>query len=130
MYRRRKPVLLSKHILSFGLGFVLVALIIGIYFLFKPFPAGPSLGVKANVLNNPAGRGAASVQGSYANHTLSSKASASVAGWSAYVNAPVEVRKVSVVGWSAFANPPSENTVTMPSDQRIPAKPKAPDHRR
>jgi hypothetical protein len=40
--------LLSNRNLSIGLAFVLVALIAGIYFLFKPFPIGPSLAVKAN----------------------------------------------------------------------------------
>jgi hypothetical protein len=68
MYPKTKSTLFSKHNLSFALGFVLVALIIGVYFLFKPFPAGPSLDVKANIPE-----------------------AASAVGWSAYANAPVSV---------------------------------------
>jgi len=124
MEYKKKSTLFSKHNLGFALAFVLVALIVGIYFLFKPFPAGPSLDVKANA---PA---AASAVGwsAYANApvSVSSAASmpssvrefassqqrnfgpASVAGWSAYANAPVVVKEAaSVVGWSAYANPPT-----------------------
>jgi hypothetical protein len=41
--------LLSKSSVRVGLGIILVALIAGVYFLFKPFPAGPSLNAEANV---------------------------------------------------------------------------------
>jgi len=68
MEYKKKSTLFSKHNLGFALAFVLVALIVGIYFLFKPFPAGPSLDVKANA-----------------------PAAASAVGWSAYANAPVSV---------------------------------------
>jgi hypothetical protein len=68
MYPKTKSTLFSRHTFSLILAFGLVALIAGVYFLFKPFPAGPSLGVKANVPE-----------------------AASVAGWSAYANAPVSV---------------------------------------
>jgi hypothetical protein len=81
--------LLSKRNLSIGLAFVLVALIAGIYFLFKPFPAGPSLAVKANVPEV-----------------------ASAIGRSTYPIAPVAVKKVSVIGWSAYANAPVEDNAT------------------
>jgi hypothetical protein len=40
--------LVNKHTLRFAAGFILVVLIAGIYFLFKPFPAGPSLSAEAN----------------------------------------------------------------------------------
>ncbi len=68
MYPKTKSTLFSRHTLSLILGFGLVALIAGVYFLFKPFPAGPSLEVKANVPE-----------------------AASAAGWSAYANAPIGV---------------------------------------
>jgi hypothetical protein len=88
--------LFSKRNLSIGLAFILVALIAGVYFLFKPFPAGPSLEVRANILNVPAGKVAASVAGSYANHTVGLREAASVAGWSAYANPPTIVRSEDV----------------------------------
>ena len=68
MYPKTKSTLFSRHTLSIILAFGLVALVAGVYFLFKPFPAGPSLEVKANVPE-----------------------AASAAGWSAYANAPVSV---------------------------------------
>jgi hypothetical protein len=112
----------SSRNLSLGLAFVMVALIAGVYFLFKPFPAGPSLSVKANVPEAASAAGwsayanppvrlqvAGSLRGwsAYANAPVAMKKSATVVGWSAYVNAPVVVKEVaSVVGWSAYANPP------------------------
>lgn len=99
MYPKTKNTLFTKRTISIGIAFIIVALIAGIYFLFAPFPAGPSLDVSAEVLAVPAG-----------------KEAASVAGWSAYVNAPVGVKEAaSVVGWSAYANPP---TVEKPVDKR------------
>jgi hypothetical protein len=116
MYPKTKNTLFTKRTISIGIAFIIVALIAGIYFLFAPFPAGPSLDVSANVLNVPAGKEAASVAGSYANHTIGLKEAASVVGWSAYANAPVVVKEAaSVVGWSAYANPP---TVVKPTDTR------------
>jgi hypothetical protein len=96
--------LLSKRNLSIGLAFMLVALIVGIYFLFKPFPAGPSLAVKANVPE------AASAIGwsAYANPPTRMQEVVPFRGWSALANAPVAEKKVSVMGWSAYANPPAE----------------------
>jgi hypothetical protein len=91
MYPKTKSTLFSRHTLSLILAFGLVALVAGVYFLFKPFPAGPSLEVKANKLDVSAGKVAASVAGSYANHTLGLQEAASVAGWSAYANASVRV---------------------------------------
>jgi hypothetical protein len=85
MYPKTKSTLFSRHTLSLTLAFLLVALVAGVYFLFKPFPAGPSLEVKANV-----------------------PAAVSVAGWSAYANAPIVVIKsVSAVDWFASAHAPA-----------------------
>jgi hypothetical protein len=66
--------LLSKRNIRFAAGFVMVALVAGIYFLFRPFPAGPSLEAAAG-LNE----------------------AASVKGWSAYANAPVSLNSASTV---------------------------------
>jgi hypothetical protein len=68
MYPKTKSTFFSRHTLSVILAFGLVALVAGVYFLFKPFPAGPGLEVKANVPE-----------------------AASAAGWSAFANAPVSV---------------------------------------
>jgi hypothetical protein len=57
--------LLSRRSLNLGIAFVVVVLVAGIYFLFRPFPAGPSLDVKAEVPE-----------------------AASIAGWSAVANPP------------------------------------------
>jgi hypothetical protein len=65
-----KSNLLSKRNIRFAAGFILVASIAGIYFLFRPFPAGPSLEVKAKVPE-----------------------AASIAGWSAYANPPAIVNE-------------------------------------
>jgi hypothetical protein len=94
--------LFSRRTISVALAFVLVALILGVFFLFRPFPAGPSLGVKANVPE------AASAIGwsAYANPSTRLQEAASLRSWSAYANAPVAVKKVSVVGWSAYVNAP------------------------
>jgi hypothetical protein len=46
--KKSKFNLFTQHSTRIALGFVMVALAAGIYFLFKPFPAGPSLEVKAN----------------------------------------------------------------------------------
>jgi len=62
--------------------------------------------VSRAALDIPAGKLAASVAGSYANHAVGLQKVASVAGWSARVNSPVAVKKVSVVGWSAYVNAP------------------------
>jgi hypothetical protein len=99
--------LLSKRNLSIGLAFVLVALIAGIYFLFKPFPAGPSLAVKANVPEVASAIG----RSTYANAPIAVKV-VPFKGWSAYPIAPVAVKKVSVIGWSAYANAPVEDNAT------------------
>ena len=40
--------LFSKRNIRFTSGFIILALIAGIYFLFKPFPAGSTLNVQAN----------------------------------------------------------------------------------
>jgi hypothetical protein len=69
MYNKTKNSFLSKRSLNIGIAFVVVALVAGVYFLFRPFPAGPSLEVKAKVPE-----------------------AASVAGWSAYANAPLVVK--------------------------------------
>jgi hypothetical protein len=94
--------LFSRRTITLALAFVLVALILGVYFLFRPFPAGPSLGVKANVPE------AASAIGwsAYANPPTRLQEAGLLRGWSAYANAPVAVKKVSVAGWSAYANAP------------------------
>jgi len=44
--------LFSKRNIRFALVFIITALIVGIYFLFKPFPAGPTLNVQANAPGN------------------------------------------------------------------------------
>ena len=86
MYNKTKNSFLSKRSLNIGIAFVVVALVAGVYFLFRPFPAGSSLEVKAEVPFAPAGKAAASVAGSYANHSFSLQDAASVVGWSAYAN--------------------------------------------
>ncbi len=73
MNARNKNNLLSKRNIRFTVGLVIVALVAGVYFLFRPFPAGPSL------------EAAAKVSGV--------KEAASVNGWSAYAN-PATVVKV------------------------------------
>jgi hypothetical protein len=137
MYPKTKSTLFSRHTLNLILAFGLVALLAGVYFLFKPFPAGPSLDVKANV------REAASVAGwsAFANprtivdisalrqpmhiKPVAVIEAASVAGWSAYANAPVVVKEAaSVAGWSAYANPP---TIVKSEDVQKPLNPKSPE---
>jgi hypothetical protein len=56
-----KSDLLSKRNLRFAVVFILVALAAGIYFLFRPFPAGPSLVAGANAISSGA-QESASVQ--------------------------------------------------------------------
>ena len=73
MYTRMEQNLYKSRSFRVGIAFALFALIIGVYFLFRPFPAGPSLDVKANFPEVPVGKVAASVAGSYANHTASLK---------------------------------------------------------
>jgi hypothetical protein len=69
MSTQSKFSLLSKRIIRILLGFVVVALVAGVYFLFRPFPAGPTIEAKAGV-----------------------KEAASVSGWSAYANPPSVVK--------------------------------------
>jgi len=98
MNAHKKNDLLSKRNIRLAVGFVMVALVAGIYFLFRPFPTGPSLEVVAGV-----------------------KEAASVKGWSAYANAPVSVNSASTVPSSVqeFAlsqqrnfTPPSVNSAS------------------
>jgi len=72
MFTQSKYRFLSKRSIRVALGFVVVALVAGIYFLFRPFPAGPSLDVAAKAPGV--------------------KEAASVNGWSAYANPPAEVK--------------------------------------
>jgi hypothetical protein len=99
MYRKTKSTFFSRHTLSLILAFGLVALVAGVYFLFKPFPAGSSLEVKANVPE-----------------------AALLRGWSAYANAPVVAQKsVSTVGWSAYANAPINQRLDLGAALDVPA---------
>jgi hypothetical protein len=50
---KTKNNIVNQRATRFAIGFVLVALIAGIYFLFKPFPAGQSLEVQANAVQLP-----------------------------------------------------------------------------
>ena len=72
MNARNKNDLFSKRNIRFTVGLVIVALVAGVYFLFRPFPAGPSLEAAAKV---PVVKEAASVN-----------------GWSAYANPPTVVK--------------------------------------
>ncbi len=72
MNARNKNDLMSKRNIRITVGLVIVALVAGVYFLFRPFPAGPSL------------EAAAKVPGV--------KEAASVNGWSAYANPPTVVK--------------------------------------
>jgi len=72
MFTQSKYRFLSKRSIRIFLGFVVVALVAGVYFLFRPFPAGPSLDVAAKVSGV--------------------KEAASVNGWSAYANPPAEAK--------------------------------------
>jgi hypothetical protein len=60
--------LLTKRSIRSGLAFILVALVAGISFLFKPFPTGPSLVVESNAIRSGAEKSAsANTRNSVAN---------------------------------------------------------------
>jgi hypothetical protein len=67
MYSQSKFNLLSRRSGRIALAFLLVSLVVGIYFAFNPFPAGPSIEVEASPASNQQlGRSAvASVQRLY-----------------------------------------------------------------
>ena len=95
MSTQSKNNLLSKRNIRIALGFVVVALVAGVYFLFKPFPAGPSLEAAAAVkdagsLNRYEGHGYPSV---------------------------LVKEAASVNGWSAYANPAAASTLKFPAGQ-------------
>ena len=52
MNPKSKFSLLSRHSLQIALAFFLVSLVVGIYFAFNPFPAGPGIQVAANPASN------------------------------------------------------------------------------
>jgi hypothetical protein len=105
MYPKTKSTLFSRHSLSVILAFGLVGLIAGVFFLFKPFPAGPGLEVKAKVPE-----------------------AASAVGWSAYANAPVSVSSAASMPSSArefalsqqrnFGSSSVSSAASMPSSVR------------
>jgi hypothetical protein len=112
MNNPKKSNLFSMRSLSVGLAFVLTALIVGVYFLFRPFPAGPSLTVKANAPQVSGGQEMATVNRWYAfanPSDLSPKSeAATINRWYAYAN-PKNLsgmaEAATVNRWYAFANP-------------------------
>lgn len=73
MNNKTKNSFLSKHSFKIGIALVIVALVAGVYFLFRPFPTGSSLDVKAEAPE-----------------------AASIAGWSAVANPPEMVQAAGI----------------------------------